>query len=65
MTHHHSVFPQLRCANFHHHDKEKGTIRLELDFFDSLKENVTVLVYSIYNAHAVLQHKEKPRLVIG
>ncbi len=58
-------FPQLRCANFHHHAKTKGNILLHLGFNQPLEENVTVIAYSMYNAHVELKHMEKPRLVIG
>lgn len=58
-------FPHLRCSNFHHHDKETGSIELDLDFEEITPENITVLVYSVYNGHAELQHNEKARLIIG
>lgn len=38
---------------------------LQLGFNRPLEENVTVIAYSMYNAHVELKHMEKPRLVIG
>lgn len=54
-----------QCAGWHNHGRKEAKIELELKFLQPLEENVTVIIYSLFDAVALIHNDGRAQVELG